>query len=142
MDQAIGEIQRAQQLYQDLEARLQSQQKRLRSRWADPDDAGEIPLIEDIAPILELESRLAHLVRAASTAAPDVARTQALRTCFERLRTQIQRLLAISLENESILREARTVSHRLIQELNRGAKYIQSVRGPRETQPRFVDSQL
>jgi len=134
------ELQNLETLCDRLEVSLEIQYQHLRSRrFPDTAENHEAALLAEH--LQKAEKQLARLLRQHP---PDSMPASAERSRFRARSAQMQKrarhLLALIERNAAQCRELRRASLEALRELQVGGKFLQSVRGYRENQPRFFDA--
>jgi hypothetical protein len=127
-------------LYLALESRLEKQyQDLLAHRFPNSDEEREAAALE--RRILEAEK---HLARLSSTGGMDAlalrAQRSAITACAASLKKRAQHLLELLGRNAAQCVQLQSAAQAGLRELQRGGQFLQSVRGYRENQPKFLDS--
>ncbi len=138
---SIGtELQNLEVLYDRLEIGLEQQYQHLRlSRFPDAAEDNEAAQLAE--QMQKAEKQLAWLVRPRD---PNLELTSPERSQFTARAAQMQKrahhLLALIERNAAQYRELQRASQDALHELQVGGQFLQSVRGYRENQPRFLDA--
>jgi hypothetical protein len=140
MHDITKDLQDLEELYLALESRLEKQyQDLLAHRFPSSDEDREAAALE--RHILEAEK---HLARLSSTSGIDALASRTERSanaaCVASLKKRAQHLLELLGRNAAQCVQLQSAAQAGLQELRRGGQFLQSVRGYRENQPKFLDS--
>jgi len=140
MNYLESELHGLEKLYQSLEIRLDKQsQDLLGNCFPEAEEAAEAARLHQ--QILEAETRLTQLVPVSRDSIPlSVAERGTITACAAALRQRAHHLLEIIERNAAQCRQFQSAAQSGLQELQRGGQFLQSVRGYRENQPKFLDS--
>jgi hypothetical protein len=128
------------ELYLSLENRLEKQYQDLIARRF-PDPAEEAEAARVGGQILAAETRITQLVRAThANAWQPLAGCNADTNRAATLHSRVHHLLEIIERNAAQCRQLQREAQNALQELQRGGQFLQSVRGYRENQPKFLDT--
>lgn len=128
------------ELYLTLEYRLEKQyQDLLAHRFPDPDEKHEAAALERL--ILEATRNLARLSAVSGTiSGASQADSSIMTSRTTSLAKRAQHLMELIGRNAAQCAEIRDAAQAGLQELQRGGRFLQGMRGYRENQPKFLDS--
>jgi hypothetical protein len=140
MNRLESELENLARLYESLECRLEKQFRDFaENRFPEAREETEYASLQHN--ILDAETRLARIVAQVESS---LSRTGADRDTITAqaatLRRHAHHLLEIIERNAAQCRQFQSAAQSGLQELLRGGKFLQSVRGYRENQPKFLDS--
>jgi hypothetical protein len=140
MNSIASELQCLEELYESLEMRLEKQYQNLRLNFdSDPaEEAGTARLVEQVLAAEKRFSRLAQITGASLD--PSAPENCEVRPRAAHLQQQAHRLLELVERNAAQCRQLQHSARSALQELQVGGQFLQSVRGCRENQPKFLDA--
>jgi len=131
-----SELNALERLYGEVEARLDRQYQTILA-GSPPDPVEERKAARLEQKLVEAETRIARLV-GERVAAVDGGSETASRAA--QLKKRAQRLMDLIERNMAHYRQDRAATRESLRELDRGTRYLDSVREKRENQPKFIDS--
>jgi len=123
-------------LYEEVEARLDGQYQSILA-GSPPDPVEERKAAGLERRVVEAESRIARLASEGGAAVTGSGQTASRAA---RLRMRAQHLMDLMERNMAHYRHIRAAACESLRELDRGTRYLDSVREKRENQPKFIDA--
>ncbi len=140
MPETIIQLQVLEELYRALESHLESQYQHLL--------AHQLPTSEEEHEAAALEQRILeaekHLIRLSLMGGTKTFASRGepgdIAPCTDSLKQQAQRLVELLGRNAAQCAQIQSAAQAGLRELQRGGQFLQSMRGYRENQPKFLDS--